>query len=226
MEKQETRGLLHFKRVSNGWSPSPVRPSHLPDWPTKTDRHCLWCCHPFDTVPIPLPLSYDDRTDVFKVYGMFCSWSCAKTYNMNTNHPDMPYRGHLLSQLYKRTTGITEGINPAPSKNYLKIFGGDMDIEDFRNTFSTQLCNRPLLSYLDLVDGCRVHKLLEGGSTFDSLKPSTEIAPNKLKKLNFDNVSGNKNETLRLKRTKPLPNKSSNILEKVLGLRPTVGGGD
>ena len=37
------------------------------DWPAATDVLCWHCCHAFDGPPLPLPIKYDDRRDVFHV---------------------------------------------------------------------------------------------------------------------------------------------------------------
>src|SRR4029079_16243870 len=46
----------------------------------KVNIACWWCCHTFDTYPIPAPLKYDTKKEVFKVIGCFCSFSCSRAY--------------------------------------------------------------------------------------------------------------------------------------------------
>jgi hypothetical protein len=97
----------------------------------KTDICCWWCCHQFDSCPIPIPINYDIKTELFKVYGNFCSFSCAKTYLSTLRE-----YGRVMSLLFfmkKKITKKIDSIISAPSRQALKIFGGILDIEDFRN---------------------------------------------------------------------------------------------
>jgi len=181
--------------------------------------YCFWCCHPFETRPIPLPVAYDDRTDRFKVIGNFCSWNCAKAYNITSNSYEWGHRCELLHMLYKRTEGSrATRIATALPKTRLKIFGGNLDIGDFRILSGDAKCERPVFARLDYarIQAFDGSKPTAGSSITERTPPD---APSKM--LTFDNLSTGKNETLKLKRSKPLPTKTSNILEKVLGLDPS-----
>ena len=194
-------------------------------WPTKTDVHCWWCCHPFDSQPVPLPVHYDDKTNVFRTHGMFCSWSCAKAYSIRLNATNSPMYNELLYLLYKRSVPRSErgrpgmGIRCAPDKALLKVFGGTMSIEDFRK--GLQMQDHALLNLLDskvaYVNPSQVKSI--------SVAPVATERASTSGSLNFENLGGTKNETMRLRRNKPLPGKSSNILEKVLGLKPSGSPG-
>ena len=104
-------------------------------WPLRTHVACYWCCHTFDGPPIPLPVDYDAKRDRFLITApVFCSWSCAKacnnerkSYTRDTNAV------HALTLLHKRVTKTLSTITPAPPRLLLSLFGGPMDIEDFRN---------------------------------------------------------------------------------------------
>lgn len=211
------KGLQHWTEKPDGQWTSTASTSDL-TWPQRTDVHCFWCCHPFETRPVPLPVAYDERRDSFKVIGTFCSWNCAKAYNTTSNSYEWGHRSELLHMLYKRTEGskATRIVTALP-KTRLKIFGGDLDIGDFRTLSGDAKCERPVFPR---VDYARVHAY-DGSKAPASLaeRPATETAPPKT--LTFDNLSTGKNETLKLKRSKPLPTKTSNILEKVLGLDPS-----
>lgn len=100
-------------------------------WPTHTDVCCWHCCHPFEGPPVPLPTSYDSRLDAFGVVGTFCSFSCAKAYNYDSNKTHVATM-HLITLLRKRATGVVGGIVPAPPRRMLQMFGGPMSIEEFR----------------------------------------------------------------------------------------------
>lgn len=106
-------------------------------WLSKTDIHCLWCCHKFDSVPIAIPKKIID--DTFHLFGYFCSFNCAASYIFGTNilaSNKWEYYS-LLCLLQKKITGSDkyEKIKLAPPKECLKIFGGFLSIEEFREQF-------------------------------------------------------------------------------------------
>lgn len=213
-------GLQAWSKNNDGdWTSSTQNKNQETTWPEKTHMYCFWCCHPFETRPVPLPVAYDDRKDAFKVIGNFCSWNCAKAYNISSNCYEWGYRSELLHMLYKRTEGSrATRIVAALPKARLKIFGGNLDIGDFRTLSGDAKCERPLFLRLEYariqaIDGMRPLSTLE--------KTASDAASGPSKMLTFDNLSTGKNETLKLKRSKPLPTKTSNILEKVLGLDPS-----
>lgn len=99
-----------------------------------TDLVCVWCTEQFDTVPVPLPVSYSKSRDAFRVGGQYCSTQCmmAKAGQCNLR----PVAAHMLKSVYKIPFAKTEFYEPAPSPMLLKKFGGVMTIEMFRNTLS------------------------------------------------------------------------------------------
>jgi hypothetical protein len=108
------------------------------NWPSKTKVCCWWCCHQFNNTPCTLPLSYDSYKNTFTFTGIFCSWNCTKAYNFNKNDHKKFERGELITLLVKKMYGITSAITikSAPFRECLKMFGGYMTIEEFRNDFS------------------------------------------------------------------------------------------
>lgn len=214
------KGLGHWIRKNRGWASAVAAPGEA--WPTKTDVHCHWCCHAFSGIPVPLPTAHDDKTDVFKVTGVFCSWSCAKAYNIYSSASNWGERGELLYILYKRTVPPPErnpgGIPVALPKTHLKIFGGTLDIDEFRAMSGNTKCERAIFAKID----CAKIRFMDS-SVAAHMGPSASSQPAPpLKTLTFENLPAGKNETLKLRRSKPLPTKTSNILEKVLGLKPTA----
>lgn len=111
------------------------------EWPLTTEFSCWNCVHPFDTVPVPLPVRYDPKTRIFYVIGIFCSWGCAKRYNMERESISKNQSVTLLSLLRHRVVGLPSGcdggerngITAAPFRSSLKCFGGPMTIEEFRS---------------------------------------------------------------------------------------------
>ena len=108
---------------------------HNTNWLDKTDISCWWCCHEFQSVPIGLPIKYDNNKKKFHVKGVFCSFSCMLAYKNDTK---FKYSNHLINFLYTKLTGtflLDVNIVPAPPRCSLKMFGGELNIEDFRNSF-------------------------------------------------------------------------------------------
>jgi hypothetical protein len=100
-------------------------------WPEKTDIYCLWCCHPFDNPPIGLPIKH--IKNIFYCTGNFCCFECAASHNyeitdINTNIWE---RFNLL-QLLAKKNNIEWTMKCAKPKSFLKIFGGDLEIDEFR----------------------------------------------------------------------------------------------
>ncbi len=129
-------------------------------YPKQTNVFCWWCCHPFKTPPIGIPVvieyakdedtSYKAdfgkgkvgiysklvRDDVFKVKGCFCSFPCALAYMQENKSIQCNYSQFVY--FYKKVTGDTESklfidrMKPAPPRCTLKIFGGVLTIDDYR----------------------------------------------------------------------------------------------
>jgi len=105
------------------------------EWPSQTDVCCWWCCHTFDNSPCTLPTKYDPLRKRYTFTGIFCSWSCVKAYNFDKSDHLMGERVGLISMLIKQLRSCEEcvSIKPAPHRQCLKMFGGYMTIEEFRN---------------------------------------------------------------------------------------------
>lgn len=120
-------------------------------WPLRTNILCHHCCYSFEGVPVPLPQSYDALRKVYHCRGNFCSWQCAKAYNnLQTPPSGRGNRNMYISLLahrtwvkYRKTRGSTEEnlamrtyamslIHPSPPREVLKVFGGKLSIDQFR----------------------------------------------------------------------------------------------
>lgn len=89
---------------------------------------CWWCCHTFDGTALHWP--YKFKSNVFSTTGYFCSWGCMKAYAFDKGRTDT-YEFIVLMK--KRIeTKIGSAIVRAPKKECLKMFGGQMSIEEFR----------------------------------------------------------------------------------------------
>lgn len=103
-------------------------------WPKNTDVLCWWCCHNFETCPIPCPVEYDSIRRHYKVNGVFCGWSCAAAWSIK-EHSSITLLYQMKDELGVCEKGCEkecEDIAIAPDKRVLKNFGGYMSIKDFR----------------------------------------------------------------------------------------------
>lgn len=153
---------------------------------------CWWCKHSFDCPAIGLPENYSNGK--FEMMGNFCSFNCAKRYNLDMNDNNVWKRNSLLDFLYNLTYSEDKEILPAPHWKVLKDFGGNLSIEQFRDN---SIINSKEFLYL--------HPPLV------TRKPFIE----EINRKKFSNESSN--DDLVLKRTKPLKSNIHNI-RKILGL--------
>jgi len=96
---------------------------------------CFWCCHQFGWTACVLPRSYDAYKNMYTCEGNFCSPECALAYAYaDPKSPDSTkWSQHALlcdlySQLYRDKI-----LSPAPTRALLRMFGGPLDIEQFRD---------------------------------------------------------------------------------------------
>jgi hypothetical protein len=101
--------------------------------PKKTDILCWWCCHQFDGIPRFIPTKYDEIRQRFKVTGCFCSWACAKAFILNDSFYINNKSLMLLVKLIRTIHGRHYDIPTAPPRSTLRVFGGTLDIKEFRN---------------------------------------------------------------------------------------------
>ena len=97
------------------------------------NSHCVWCCHSIDTIVYSMPYNYDTVNDSYFVFGSFCSLQCANAYNFSVHgSSDKVWEINSWIQMLGKRYGFTNTIRPAPSKYLLKMFGGNLTIDDFR----------------------------------------------------------------------------------------------
>ena len=102
-------------------------------WPEKTDVPCLWDCHIFKNTPWGVPYKFTNGK--FQLFGNFCSANCVLAYILQNYQDDdaMWDKVALLNLFYFKVTGEYKSIVPAFDKMGLKLFGGTLDIEEYRN---------------------------------------------------------------------------------------------
>ena len=104
-------------------------------WPPANWKDiCCWhCCHLCEKEPVPLPHERDARTNQYRVFGVFCSFSCAKKYLSEHAGWTAGGRAFLLEDMARELFGFTgDMIKAAPARHRLRMFGGDLEISDFR----------------------------------------------------------------------------------------------
>ena len=178
-------------------------------WDKQNDVCCWWCCNKFDTLPLGLPEKYYEKK--FHVMGIFCSFNCAMAYNLSLSDNKIWDR---ISLLYHLRNIIFLSINPpgllpnndiklldniiiAPPRCMLKMFGGSLTIDEFRE--KSIILKKQFRSIIPPT--ITLTQQIEE-STY-CIDQNILIKQNKSK--NFNNIMGG----LVLKRTKPTINKSS-----------------
>jgi hypothetical protein len=102
--------------------------------PSLTTRQaCFWCCHEMGPYKYGLPISFDPIHQSFHQFGSFCSLECAAAYNFSVYMgSDRMWEIHSWIQLLAKKLGIETPIRSAPSRYLLQMFGGPLQIEEFR----------------------------------------------------------------------------------------------
>ena len=95
---------------------------------------CFWCCHAFGWKASVLPISYDAYENMYACEGHFCSPECAMAYlYADSSLSDITRwtRHALLTDMYRKMYATRE-LTQAPPRTTLRMFGGPLDIEQFR----------------------------------------------------------------------------------------------
>ena len=171
-------------------------------WPVSTTIACWWCCHNFDNSPVGIPCSLKNNT--FSVYGCFCSYNCAMSHIFSNNNSNNSWEEFsLLKLLYKKMNNATSQLKCAPPKEILELFGGTVNINEYRNSFkvnniSYRYITPPIISIIS--------QIIEEKKNINQ-KNTGEIK-------NILQISN----SFRLQRSKPLVS-SKNSLEATMGIK-------
>ena len=143
------------------------------EWPQRTNVMCWWCCNGFDSVPVGVPIKFNQKTGKFVVKGVFCSMNCmyaytldsnimqgqsGKKYRFNSKHKDIRNLDSLIKDLNCKLTGaqLKDVLVPALPRETLIDFGGELSIEAFRDhTKNGRIFNRinyPLTVVKDIIE--------------------------------------------------------------------------
>jgi hypothetical protein len=191
-------------------------------WPTDPETWCWHCCHPCGRPPIPIPVAYDIKKNVFTVRGAFCSWGCLKAYSRDgySSHRSSTMAMHVAIFRKRCQPGRKlEHTVPAPPRGLLKVFGGTLTIEEFRKASldgdTYTILPPKMVPYIEIVEERRASSIARVPEKQD-LTVSVD----------FQDVSG-KNETLRLRRVNTTKKTSnSNMLERAMGISAFLQTGD
>lgn len=127
------------------------------EYPIQTNYYCWWCCHPFKTVPIGIPIKYNTNKK-FDTHGCFCSFNCASAYNIQHSGALVSERNSLLHMMCRQLCDLPYcEIKNAPPKEYLHMFGGFMSIDEYRKNnityeYSFKTIIPPLVSIIPQVE--------------------------------------------------------------------------
>jgi len=176
--------------------------------PEKTDTACFWCCHGFNSAPVAIPSHILD--EVWYMYASFCSPECATSYlfKERIDNNTQWERYALLNSLYSDDAAVPQGaavgIRPAPPRETLRMFGGSMDISEYRalvheKKLRVDVLTPPMVSIIQTMD----------------TKP-IDFYDQNLKNVFIKNELGHKYNApgaqgLRLRRTKPTKSKESTV---------------
>ena len=121
------------------------------EWPDRTSVCCWWCCHRFETAPVCIPAHYCPTKKHFEVFGVFCSWNCAKA-SVQQNYSSESSEQLMWMRIMAKEVFATDlgEFHAAPQRIFLKMFGGHMDIDQFREksiASQTVMMTPPLVSY-------------------------------------------------------------------------------
>lgn len=164
----------------------------------QTNIACWWCTYNFDNVPCFIPEKIQNNK--YSVFGCFCSYNCAASYNLDMDDSQTWNRYSLLKKIYNQIFKNNSEIKLAPPREVFEKFGGTVKYEDYKKN-----CYKLNKEYRFI------------------MPPMTSIVPlieegNGDNKLNLKLADLNK-KNLILKRNKPLPNHKNSLLE-TLGISP------
>ena len=174
--------------------------------PESTDVACFWDCHPFRTTPYVIPTMIEEG--IWRVYGNFCCPECAAAFLFN-ERLDLHIQWERFALLNRLYSSGEEPIRLAPARTVLRLFGGALDISDFRTIVADKrmrvdVMMPPMISIIQVMDTKPI-------DFYDASMKNTFI-PWEMDRMNRPGAQG-----LRLRRTKPVAEKEA-TLEYCMGI--------
>jgi len=101
---------------------------------TYDDSCCWWCCHPYKTNTVALPINKTCDDNKYTTIGTFCSPECAAAYNFESGHRygDIWKQYTMLHNVVFASSEKTYRIKLAPPRESLSMFGGPYTILKYR----------------------------------------------------------------------------------------------
>ena len=152
-----------------------------------------------------MPFKYDEKRKRFKTMGIFCSWPCMKAYNLDKSGPKYGEYQMYITLMRKHVYGNIESCRMAPKRECLKVFGGTMDIDEFRVCKDPPIINLP-------------NEIFLLGKESGPVTQTASVENNTYGKMQAVMSSFGQTDQLKLKRSKPLQRTESS-LEKALGIK-------
>lgn len=142
--------IIHIKQNKTEKVDNEVIDGYLKDKDNYKSFHhdalnCWNCTYLIEDRIKNIPLKYNNNT--FYIYGNFCSDTCCIRYITDTFKNNELWEKYGLFKFYNRIIYDKDiNINIPPNRLTLKKFGGDLEIEDYRNINDNHLeINTPLI---------------------------------------------------------------------------------
>ena len=179
------------------------RDQRLPD---STDVACFWDCNSFRGRPCVIPTVIEEG--IWRVYGNFCCPECAAAYLFN-ERLDLHVQWERYALLNRLYAGTGDPVRLAPARSTLRLFGGALDVSDFRTIVADKrmrvdVMTPPMISIIQVMDTKPI-------DFYDASMKNTFI-PWEMDRMNRPGAQG-----LRLRRTKPVAEKEA-TLEFCMGI--------
>lgn len=158
---------------------------------------CWWCCHSLKDFTLSLPHQFNKQLSVYETYGSFCSWECMKAYSLNENDFNQNNRASLISMMFYDIYKYNKNIIPAPPRQCLKIFGGNLSIDEFRkNTIAINICLPPIIQIQHTFDkvSSKNYKFINNEEADKQFKNTTKF---KINPINIKNTEKSQSNSLK-----------------------------
>ena len=96
--------------------------------PENVSAACFWCAGAFEGRPVVLPTQ--EEGGIYTVYGNFCTLSCGLSYLLH-EQVDPQVRWERQALFHRMYTQVAP-IQPAPPRESLQFFGGELTLNQFR----------------------------------------------------------------------------------------------
>ena len=174
--------------------------------PASTEVACFWDCHAFRGPPCVIPVKIEE--DIWHVYGNFCSPECAAAH-LFQERLDLHVQWERYALLNRLYTAGSSSIRLAASRTVLRLFGGLLDITEFRaltgeHRMRIDVMTPPMISITQVMDTKPID--------FYDATVKNNFIPWEMDRMNRPGAQG-----LRLRRTKPIAEKES-TLEFCMGI--------